>query len=105
MDRKSRPRGIAPLVALLGVRARQGLVLVIDGQNAIAEREFSRKGNLHEGARAFIRDDLEMMSFAANDATERHRPVEWAVRGCRMIEGYHQGERDFERAGHAYDIE
>ncbi len=76
MDRKSCPRGIATLVALPGVRARKGLGLGIDGQNAIAEREFSRNGNLHHGARAFIRDDLEMMGLAANDATERHRPVE-----------------------------
>ena len=62
MDRKRRPRGFATLVALPGVRARKRLGLVIDGQNAIAEREFPRKGNLHEGARAFIRDDLDRKS-------------------------------------------
>jgi hypothetical protein len=105
MERKSRSRGITTLVALPGVRARKGLRLVLDGQNAIAEREFSRKGNLHQGVRALIGDDLEMIGLAANDATERHRAVEWVLRGRRMIERDRQGERDFERAGHTGEFE
>jgi hypothetical protein len=66
---------IAALVGLFHARARPGLRLGIDGENAVADRKALRHRKIHERAGGFLRDDFEMNGVAANDAAERHRAV------------------------------
>src|SRR5437763_311585 len=68
-------RGIATLVHLAGARPRPGLRLGIDGDDAVAERELFRHRKIHQRARGFDRDDLEMDGVAADHAAERDRGV------------------------------
>src|SRR3546814_12596603 len=61
---------LAALVSPRPVGARQRLILVLDGQYAVADRE-SVEGQRHDAARAFVRHHLEVIGFAANHHAER----------------------------------
>src|SRR4051795_11551745 len=64
---EERQRGLgsaATLVALLRVGADDGLLLVLDGEDPVADG-IALHRQLHEPARAFLRDDLEVESLAA----------------------------------------
>ena len=104
-NRKRSAGGIAAFVAFDGVGAMKSLGLGVDGQYAIAESEPSRKCKLHQGAGAFVRNDLEMMSLAADDAAKRNGAVKGVLRGRGMIKGDRHGKRDFERTGHDDNFE
>src|SRR5262249_44494533 len=72
---KRSTRGIAALVELAGAGPRPGLLLGIDGDNTVAEWKLSRHGKVHQRARGFHRDDLEMDGVAADHAAKRNRRV------------------------------
>src|SRR5262245_14826804 len=63
-------RSIASLVQIVGPRARPSLLLGIDGDDAIAERQLFGDRQIHQPASGFHRDDLEMDGLPANDASE-----------------------------------
>src|SRR5262245_55057871 len=83
---KRRARGVAALVELGSTRPRPGLLLVVDGQNTVAERKFPRDSQIHQSARGFHRDDLEMDGFSLDDAAERDRGVIWLALLLRGVE-------------------
>src|SRR6201987_1439054 len=71
--RQCSPRGIGALVELADAGACPGLFLGIDGDDAIAEWKFASNCQIHQRARRFHRDDLEMDGVAADHAAERNR--------------------------------
>ena len=74
-QRQRRARGVAAFVLLFHARAGQGLRLVLDGDDAVADRQSARQRKLHQAARRLMRDDLEMDGLAADDAAERDGAV------------------------------
>src|SRR3546814_5350363 len=73
LERQHRERRLCSPAALVSPRpvgARQRLILVLDGQYAVADRE-SVEGQRHDAARAFVRHHLEVIGFAANPHAER----------------------------------
>ena len=65
----------------------------------------SRHGEVHQGARALARDDLEMKGLAADDAAERHRRIVGRAGRRGRIEGDGERRRDFEGARHGQDVD
>ena len=47
------------------------LRLGVDGEDAVADGELALHSQIHQAARRFIRDDLEMIGLALDDAAER----------------------------------
>jgi hypothetical protein len=84
---------------LLGVRANQRLVLVLDRKDAVADGHAIHR-QCHDPAGAFAGDDLEMVGLAADD----HADADIAV-----ILAAFRGQRDragnFQCAGHGEDID
>src|ERR1700751_87918 len=91
-------------VAFRRIGAEKGLGLAVYGQNAVAQSQLAVKCKLHEGAGAFVRNDLEMISFAADDAAKRDCAVKWALFGFGNVKYDRHGKWDFERAGHAHNF-
>src|ERR1700733_10359869 len=82
-------RGPPPASALalpLHAGPPRGLSLVLDRDDAVADRDFTGDGKIEKPARGFMRDDLEMDRFTANDAAERDRAVIGAALALRGIE-------------------
>ncbi len=105
-DYRARERSagrVAAFVALPRIGAHHRLRLVLDGQDAIAERQAQSQRYIHQSARAFVGDELEMIGLAANDAAERDNAVikRPLARGFQL---YLDRGRDFERAGNGDDI-
>ena len=68
-------RGVAAFVAFVYSGALPGLMLVVDGKNAVAERNPARDRQVHEPACGFLCHDIEMNGVAADHATKRHGAV------------------------------
>ncbi len=52
-----------PLSPSLRARPRPGLLLVFDGEDAIADGQRFFDGQVHQRARRFVGDDVEMIAF------------------------------------------
>src|SRR5215475_3491906 len=74
-ERERRMGGIAALVRLVHLGAHPGLRIVVDGDNAVADRHPAGAGDFHQPARGFERHDLEMDRIAPDDTAERHRAL------------------------------
>src|SRR3954452_12431011 len=66
------PRGIAALVHLGDAGSRPHPILVVDGQDAVAEGQAARHRKIHQRPRGFLRHDLEMDGVAADHTAERN---------------------------------
>ena len=75
--RKRRFRRRAALVHLAHPRARPGLLVVLDGQDAVADRKPMRDGEIHERSRGFVRDGVVVRGLAADDAAEGDIAIEF----------------------------
>src|SRR5580704_10453204 len=95
----------AAFVLIVDAGARLGLGLVLDGDDAVADRNSAGDGQIQKPARGFMRDDFKMDCFAANDAAERHRAIIGPTLLLRRIERNRNRCWDFERARHADAVE
>ena len=96
--------GAAALVEPSGVGAFQGLLLGVDGQDAVAERQPARDRDVHERPRALARDDIVMAGLAPNDAAERDGGLVRLAALRRGIECDHESRGNFERARHGQHV-
>ena len=93
-----------PLLSSLARARAQACVLVVDGEDAVAERQLSRHRQIHQPARGFHRDDLEMDGLAADDAAERDRRVIGLAVRSRGVDRDRDRRRNLQRAGHRDDV-
>src|SRR5258708_39918785 len=63
------------VVKLLAASTRKRLLFVLDGGDAIADAKAVVQHQIRQGARRFIRDDLEMIRLTAHDAAQRNKAV------------------------------
>jgi hypothetical protein len=91
-------RGRATFVAFFSAGAGTRLRFVVDRENSVADREplFHRK--VHHCARGFTRYDLEMVSLAADHATQSNYAVVGRAAAARGVDRYRDGGGYFERA-------
>src|SRR6185503_22173 len=75
VEREGRLRRVAALVAATRVGANPRLLLILDRQNAIADR-IALERQVHDAARALAGDNLEMKGFPANHDPERDECAE-----------------------------
>src|SRR4051812_29311285 len=66
---------LAALVLLVRSGPGEGLGLVLDGEDAVADGE-AVEGERHDPARALAGDDLEMIGLAADHDAQRNEGVE-----------------------------
>ena len=94
-DRQRRLGRAAALVQLVDPGAGPGLLVILDRQDAVAERDAARDREIHQRPRALAGDDVVMPGLAADDAAERdHRVVGLpSVRG--RVERDGDGRREF----------
>ncbi len=91
---------LAALVAAVGSRTHQRLRLVLDGQDAVADRKPVADREILQRARGLGADMVVMGGLAADHAAERDKPVKPpAGRG-----GQRDRRRDLEGAGHRGDL-
>ncbi len=95
------PRRIAAFIAAFRVGALLGLLDRLCREDAIAQRQPAIDRHAHQPPRGLAGDDLEMKSFASNDAAERDRAVIGAACRFRCVEGDRHSSRDFQRARYA----
>ncbi|KQM14595.1 hypothetical protein ASE50_08655 [Sphingomonas sp. Leaf5] len=89
---------LAALVLFVALRPRQRLRLVLDGQDAVADRH-AFEAQVHDPARALVRHDFEMIGFAADDDAQRdERVIDFRRIGDRDRTGY------FQRTGHGHRL-
>src|SRR5665647_2610450 len=69
--RQSRLGGVGALMAMRAADAIFRLRLGVDGEDAVADGKLALHGQVHQAARRFIRNDLEMIGLALDDAAER----------------------------------
>ena len=103
-QRQRRARRVAALVALGQARARPGLRLVVDGEDAVAERKLARDRKIDQRARRLHRHDVEMEGLAPDHAAERDHAVIGLLRLLGGIDRDRDRRRDFERARHGDDV-
>ena len=89
-----------PLFWLARARPRPGLLFVVDGQDAVAERKFFRNRQIHQPARRLHRDDIEMDGLAPDDAAERDRGIIGFSTLLAGLDRNRDRRRNFQRAGH-----
>ena len=70
-SRRPRPPRAAPLFISLTRARAQACVVVLDGQDAVADRKRPLGGEVHDRARGFVRDDVVVRGLAADHAAER----------------------------------
>jgi hypothetical protein len=80
------------------------LRLIVDRENAIADGKALLHRKIHQRPRGFVRDDIEMVSLAPDDAAKRNHPIVGRTAAPRGFHGNRDGGRDFERAWHGYAI-
>src|SRR5215203_4343076 len=71
-QRECGARGVAAFVTLFRTSPRPGLHVIVDRNNAIADRHSAGARDIHQTARRFKRHDLKMDGVAPNNAAKRH---------------------------------
>ena len=91
----------AALVEVADARADPGLVVVLDRQDAVSDREPMGHGEVHDGASRFAGDDVEVEGLAADDTAEKDEAVVAgaALPVCR--DRHCQRRRNLEATRHA----
>src|SRR5690554_2809232 len=82
-----RARRIAALVLAVRPRADPGLLLVLDGQDPVADGRAVMDGEILQAAGAFVAHHLEMIGLAADHDAERHEAVVTGAARLHAVEG------------------
>src|SRR5690348_4461159 len=80
VERQRGASGSTTLVELGGIAAGNRLRFILDGHDAVADGEALQR-QVHEPARAFVRDHLEMIGLAADHDAERDKGAEASAAG------------------------
>src|SRR5579859_4826152 len=100
--RKAGPRRLAALVLLVDPSPRQGLRLVLHGEDAEADGEVMRERQLLQAARALLADVIVMRGLAPDHAAQGDEAVEARALGGSLarLHGIFDRGRDLEGARH-----
>ena len=93
-----------PLSCSVDARARPGLRLVVDGEDAVAARQPVRDREVDQRARRLHRHDVEMERLALDHAAERHHAVVGLLLLFGRVDRDRDGRHDLERARHRDDV-
>src|ERR1043165_4898270 len=104
LERDHRRAGSGRLAAFVfsaDLRPCKRLGLVLDSEDAKADREVVREGQVLQAAGTLLADVVVMRGLAANDAAQRDEAVETRARGCALasLHGIFDRSRDLESAG------
>ena len=93
-----------PLSCSVMPRARPGLRLGVDGEDAVAERQPALDREVDQRARRLHRHDVEMEGLALDHAAERDRAVIGLLLLLGRVDRDGDGRHDLERARHGDDV-
>src|SRR6185369_14591810 len=99
-------RRTTALVLLFLLGAGPGLVLVLDGDDAVADREIVVDGQIHQAPRAFLAHRVVVRGLATNDAADGDIAVEAALEasGIAGLIGELDGAGNLQRARNGDDL-
>ena len=75
--RESRFSRRTALIQLTHPRTHPSLVVVLDGQDTVADRKSMRDGEIHERSRRFVRDGVVVCGLPSNDTAEGDIAIEF----------------------------